>query len=87
MGAVADPEAIQGQLLPTSQDELSSRKPMQLSGALDQFTYFDVTPTIGREYPDVDLRAWLESPNSDSLLRDLAITGKASHPRYTQIWR
>ncbi|PKX96255.1 TauD/TfdA dioxygenase family protein [Aspergillus novofumigatus IBT 16806] len=47
---------------------------MQLSGALDRFTSFDVTPTIGREFPDADLRGWLESPDSNALLRDLAIT-------------
>ncbi|GAQ09178.1 alpha-ketoglutarate-dependent taurine dioxygenase [Aspergillus lentulus] len=74
MRAVADTEATQGQLLPTPHDGLPSRKPMELSGALDRFSYFDVTPTIGREFPDVDLRAWLESPDSDTLLRDLAIT-------------
>ncbi|PLB53734.1 taurine catabolism dioxygenase [Aspergillus steynii IBT 23096] len=74
MGAVADPEATQDLLQPTSQDGLSPRKPMQLSGSLDQFSYFDVTPAIGREFPGVDLKAWLESPDSDSLLRDLAIT-------------
>lgn len=51
------------------------RKPMQLSGALDEFPSFDVTPTIGKEFPDASLRAWLEAPDSDALLRDLAITG------------
>lgn len=48
---------------------------MQLSGALDEFPSFDVTPTIGKEFPDASLRAWLEAPDSDALLRDLAITG------------
>jgi hypothetical protein len=51
------------------------RKPLKLSGALDKFEKFDVTPVIGREFVNVDLAEWLKAPNSDELLRDLAITG------------
>ncbi|XXH03379.1 hypothetical protein Hte_009777 [Hypoxylon texense] len=50
------------------------KEPLKLSGALDQFQQFDVTPVIGREFVDVDLAEWLRAPNSDELLRDLAIT-------------
>ncbi|KAK2024757.1 taurine catabolism dioxygenase [Colletotrichum zoysiae] len=50
------------------------REPLQLSGALDGVDFFDVTPCIGREYRNVDLSEWLNAPNSDELLRDLAIT-------------
>ncbi|KIH88704.1 hypothetical protein SPBR_07376 [Sporothrix brasiliensis 5110] len=52
------------------------KEALKLSGALDQFKSFDVTPVIGREFagPDVDLAAWLRAPNADELLRDLAIT-------------
>ncbi|KAF1814347.1 taurine catabolism dioxygenase [Eremomyces bilateralis CBS 781.70] len=50
------------------------KEPLKLSGALDQFQQFDVTPVIGREFVDVDLAEWLNAPNSDELLRDLAIT-------------
>lgn len=35
---------------------------------------FDVTPVIGREFPTASLAEWLRAPNSDELLRDLAIT-------------
>ncbi|KAA8643790.1 TauD/TfdA dioxygenase family protein [Aspergillus tanneri] len=49
-------------------------EPLQLSGALDRFTSFNVTPTIGREFPEASLKTWLQSPDSDILLRDLAIT-------------
>ena len=49
--------------------------PLQLRGILDQFKSFDVTPTIGKEFADVDLSKWLRASNSDELLRDLAITG------------
>lgn len=52
---------------------------MQLSGALGQFPSFDVTPTIGKEFPDASLRAWLEAPDSDALLRELAVTGMHLH--------
>jgi hypothetical protein len=52
------------------------REPLKLSGALDEFDQFDVTPVIGREFSNVDLAEWLRAPNSDELLRDLAITSK-----------
>jgi hypothetical protein len=55
------------------------REPLKLSGALNGYEYFDVTPIIGREYPTANLVEWLNSPNSDDLLRDLAITS-ASDP-------
>ncbi|KAK3332889.1 hypothetical protein B0T19DRAFT_112959 [Cercophora scortea] len=50
------------------------KEPLKLSGALDKFDSFDVTPVIGREYANVDLVELLNAPNSDELLRDLAIT-------------
>lgn len=54
--------------------EVNHREPLKLSGALDQFQAFDVTPVIGREFIDVDLAEWLRAPNSDELIRDLGIT-------------
>lgn len=54
--------------------EVNHREPLNLSGALDQFKAFDVTPVIGREFIDVDLAEWLSAPNSDELIRDLGIT-------------
>jgi hypothetical protein len=53
------------------------REPLKLSGALDQFESFDVTPIIGREFVDVNLADWIKAPNSDELLRDLAITSQS----------
>lgn len=47
---------------------------LKTSGALDQYNSFDVTPIIGREYPEADLKEWLGASNSDELLKDLAIT-------------
>lgn len=51
-----------------------NREPLQLSGALDNVEHFDVTPAIGREFPQANLVEWLDAPNSNELIRDLAIT-------------
>lgn len=58
------------------QSEAQHKEPLKLSGALDHFESFDVTPTIGREFVGVNLAKWLKAPNSDELIRDLAITSK-----------
>ena len=57
-------------------------KPLVSTGSLDSFTSFEVTPTIGREYPTLQLSDVMSSPNRENLIRDLAITGKflASRP-------
>ncbi|KAI0141694.1 TauD-domain-containing protein [Xylariaceae sp. FL1272] len=73
------PEALAPAVKPPSLEplpelETSHREPLKLSGVLEQFKYFDKTPVIGREFVDVDLAEWLRAPNSDELLRDLAIT-------------
>lgn len=44
------------------------------TGVLDKYDSFDVTPIIGREFPNASIKEWLEAPNSDELLKDLAIT-------------
>ena len=60
--------------------ESQYKTPLDLSGALDHFDSFDVTPAIGREFVGVNLARWLKAPNSDELIRDLAITStKLSH--------
>lgn len=67
-----------------SQSQAQGRRaPLKLSGALDHVKSFDVTPVIGREFEGVDLAAWLKAPNSDELLRDLAITSTASRTSNT----
>ena len=55
------------------------KEPLKLSGALNQFEHFDVTPVIGREYVNVNLAELLRAPNSDDLIRDLAITSMSKH--------
>lgn len=57
--------------------ETAHKEPLKLSGALDHFESFDVTPVIGREFKGVNLAKWLRAPNSDDLIRDLAITSKS----------
>ncbi|CAG8983769.1 hypothetical protein HYALB_00010409 [Hymenoscyphus albidus] len=55
--------------------KLSSPKPwVKSTGALDEYENFDVTPIIGREFPHASLAQWLQSPNSDALIRELALT-------------
>ena len=68
--------ASQGPVLETQHKE-----PLKLTGALSHFESFDVTPVIGREFVGVNLAKWLRAPNSDELLRDLAITSTASISR------
>lgn len=65
------PAAVKAQPVPTEYPA-----PLELSGALDAFESFDSTPVIGREFPTASLVEWLYAPNSDELIRDLAITSK-----------
>lgn len=54
----------------------TQRKPLKPTGVLDQFKQKDLTAVIGTEFLDVNLVDWLNAPNSDELLRDLAIKGR-----------
>lgn len=57
------------------------KEPLKTNGLLDKYESFDVTPTIGREYPTINLKQLLEAADSDELIRDLAITSKLIWPR------
>jgi len=60
----------------------SSRKPVQLSGAIEHLRSEDLTPAIGREYYDVNIvDDLMNAEDSDDRLRDLALAGKR---RYNQ---
>ena len=50
------------------------KEPLKLKGVLDKYESFDVTPILGKEFPKLKITELLEAPNSDELLRDLAIT-------------
>lgn len=52
------------------------REPLKTSGSLHSFEKFDVTTVIGTEFNEgVQLTDLLSAPNSDDLIRDLAILG------------
>ncbi len=54
------------------------KEALELSGALEGLKYMDLSPLLGREYKDVDLVDLLQAPNSDDLIRDLAITSEST---------
>ncbi|KAI6713200.1 tfdA family taurine dioxygenase [Diplocarpon mali] len=49
-------------------------QPLVYSGSLDSFAHRDATPCIGREILGLQLEELLDAPDSDALLRDLAVT-------------
>lgn len=51
-------------------------QPFTYSGSLDAYDHNDSTPSIGREIPGLQIKKILASPDTDTLIRDLAITGK-----------
>lgn len=54
----------------------AAREPLKSSGSLDDFAKVDLTSVIGTEFREgVQLAQFLEAPNSDDLLRDLALLG------------
>ncbi|KAK5123670.1 hypothetical protein LTR85_002306 [Meristemomyces frigidus] len=48
--------------------------PLKPTGALHKYDSFDLTPVLGREFPEANLVGWLQSPNADELLKELAYT-------------
>jgi hypothetical protein len=62
--------------------ETSFPKPLKLKGVLKPLKQFMVTPTVGTEFPEANLVEMLNAPNSDELLRDLAITSKYAKHSY-----
>lgn len=49
-------------------------KPLRYSGTLDVYRSADVTPVIGREFTDLQVRDLLRHPNREQLIKDLAVT-------------
>lgn len=80
MSAILTSEVAAGDVTIVPEPTPVHKEPLKLSGALDQYKSFEVTPVIGREYPEANLKEWLESPDSDALLRDLAITSMSQFP-------
>ena len=48
--------------------------PLSYTGRLDKYSHSELTPAIGREYTDLDVRKLLAGPDIDEKLRDLAVT-------------
>lgn len=62
----------------TSEGKRSYPEPLKLSGALNQFAFEDTTPTIGREFLNVNIvDDLLNGPDAEERLRDLAITSNS----------
>ncbi|KAK3323381.1 hypothetical protein B0T19DRAFT_462932 [Cercophora scortea] len=68
------PSAVESLPITSKAAAAPRREPLKLSGALDAYESFDVTPIIGKEFPSANLVEWLDAPNADELIRDLAIT-------------
>lgn len=60
---------------PMAHDSLK-REPMPLTGSLNGFKSFDMTPIVGTEFPAANVVDWMKAPNSDEMLRDLAVTSR-----------
>src|ERR1700685_3537222 len=61
---------------PVELPRVTKRAPLKSSGNLDQFERFDVTSVIGTEFArGVQVSGLLSAPNSDDLIRDLALLG------------
>ncbi|KPM43277.1 hypothetical protein AK830_g3252 [Neonectria ditissima] len=68
------PSATEGGIPINTKGQTQNPQPLKLSGALKDYESFDSTPAIGREFPKANLVDWLNAPNADELIRDLAIT-------------
>src|ERR1700742_679995 len=62
------------------QKTLVGKEPLKSSGSLNRFKSIDITPVIGTEFPEADIVEWINSPDADELLRDLAIKSKPIRP-------
>lgn len=49
-------------------------EPIRYSGSLDKYEYNNLTPIIGREYTDLQVKDLLNSPNRHQRIKDLAVT-------------
>ena len=57
--------------MPSTSDLI--RDPLNPTGCLDKFDFFEVTPCIGRQYTNLSIHDMLNAPNSDELIREFAI--------------
>lgn len=74
--APAAATAVPTKTVPTSASSTGPTaypQPLQQTGVLEEYEYAESTPVIGREYPTLQAKELLNAPNSDDLLRELAI--------------
>ncbi|WFD45003.1 hypothetical protein MPSI1_003679 [Malassezia psittaci] len=65
----------QASIIPNSESSIAPRAPLKASGLLDSLYEFDeITPVMGRTYPELQLRDLVHHEKADELIRDLAIT-------------
>jgi hypothetical protein len=69
-------------VLPGKTQAATAKPWVKSTGILDSYDHFEVTPVIGREYPHANLVDWLNAPNSEELLRELALTSKPPFPSF-----
>lgn len=50
--------------------------PLSLSGAIKAYKHIELTPVLGTEFVEGSLAQMVSAPNSDELIRDLAITSE-----------
>ena len=61
----------------TTQSTSLKRQPLKKTGIIDEFKFLESTPSLGREYPTLNIADdILKAPNADELIRDMAITSK-----------
>jgi alpha-ketoglutarate-dependent taurine dioxygenase len=47
-------------------------EPLKSNGALDHVKNFEVTPAIGQEFPEIQIKDIISAPNSDEILQEFA---------------
>ena len=75
--SATEPAQVTTAIHPGKATNTTTKPWVKSTGSLDQYEHIEVTPVIGREYPHVNLVSILKSPNSEELLRELALTSKS----------
>ena len=71
----SEPESLTAEILsPQPTKPALRRETMKLTGLLDAFKSKEVTPIVGTEFTDANVVDWMKGPNSDEMLRELAVT-------------
>ncbi|EPY52312.1 TfdA family Taurine catabolism dioxygenase TauD, variant [Schizosaccharomyces cryophilus OY26] len=78
MSIITEPQTINGNATDATagqqRNRLLSKINFESHNSLNREEFFDLTPSIGREYPQAQLSDWITAEDSDELLKELAIT-------------